>query len=258
MRMRLPLSIAVATALLVLVAPRAAAQTVDELVAKNIAARGGMAKIKAIDTLKITRTVATGIGNNVRVIIYKKRPQLYRGEQGPAQPGATLIPRGVNADDAWDTVQGKITTRPEPAESETRELDADFDGLLIDWKEKGYTVSFEGQEALPGGDTHKLKVTTKSGAVRTVYLDAKTRSRAPARRSPDTPQRPEARRRRGLLELERDQRREVRVRHQRGPRRPQGRGAGAVPRHLHGKDRSERADGGRALRHTEDVARPLT
>ena len=174
MRMRLPLSIAVAAALLTFIAPPSAAQTVDELVAKNIAARGGMDKIKAIDTLKITRTVATGIGNNVRVIIYKKRPQLYRGEQGPAQPDATLIPRGVNADDAWDTVQGKITTRPEPAETETREIDADFDGLLVDWKQKGHTISFDGQEALPGGEAHKLKVTTKSGVVRTVYLDAKT------------------------------------------------------------------------------------
>lgn len=174
MCMRLPLSIAVAAALLTFIAPPSAAQTVDELVAKNIAARGGMDKIKAIDTLKITRTVATGIGNNVRVIIYKKRPQLYRGEQGPAQPGTTLIPRGVNADDAWDTVQGKITTRPEPAETETREIDADFDGLLVDWKQKGHTISFDGQEALPGGEAHKLKVTTKSGVVRTVYLDAKT------------------------------------------------------------------------------------
>ena len=98
------------------------AQTVDELVARNIAARGGMDKIKAIETLKITRTVATGIGNNVRVIIYKKRPQLYRGEQGLAQPGAPMVPRGVNADDAWDTVQGKITTRPEPAEAESRKF----------------------------------------------------------------------------------------------------------------------------------------
>jgi hypothetical protein len=174
MRMRIQLSTAVAAAFLAFIAPPSAAQTVDELVTKNIAARGGMDKIKAIDTLKITRTVATGIGNNVRVIIYKKRPQLYRGEQGPTQAGAPLIPRGVNADDAWDTVQGKITTRPEPAESETREIDADFDGLLVDWKEKGHTVTFEGQETLPGGPTHKLKVTTKSGVVRTVYLDAKT------------------------------------------------------------------------------------
>lgn len=174
MRMKFLLSTTVVAALLVFIAVPSAAQTVDELVAKNIAARGGMDKIKAIDTLKITRTVATGIGNNVRVIIYKKRPQLYRGEQGPAQPGAPLVPRGVNADDAWDTVQGKVTTRPEPAESETREIDADFDGLLVDWKQKGHTVTFEGQEALPGGPTHKLKVTTKSGVVRTVFLDAKT------------------------------------------------------------------------------------
>lgn len=152
----------------------AAAQTVDDLVAKHIAARGGIDKLKAIQTLKITRTVATGIGNNVKVVIYKKRPQLYRGEQGPATPGATLVPRGVNENDAWDTAQGKIVTRPEPAEAETRDIDADFDGLLIDWKEKGHTVTFEGHEKLPAGEAFKLKVTLKSGGERIVYLDSST------------------------------------------------------------------------------------
>ena len=152
----------------------AAAQTVDDLVAKHIAARGGIDKLKAIQTLKITRTVATGIGNNVKVVIYKKRPQLYRGEQGPATPGATLVPRGVNENDAWDTAQGKIVTRPEPAEAETRDIDADFDGLLIDWKEKGHTVTFEGREKLPAGEAFKLKVKLKSGGERIVYLDSST------------------------------------------------------------------------------------
>ena len=150
------------------------AQTVDELVAKNIAARGGMDKIKAIETLKITRTVGTGIGNNVKVIVYRKRPQLYRAEQGPATPGATMTPRGVNAEDAWDTQAGKIVLRPGPAEAETRDIDADFDGLLVDWKAKGHTVTFDGREAMPGGDAFKLKVKTKSGAERTIYLDATT------------------------------------------------------------------------------------
>jgi hypothetical protein len=174
MRESLLLRVFVSAALLALAVSPSAAQTVDELVAKHIAARGGIDKIKAIETLKITRTVATGIGSNVRVIIYKKRPQLYRGEQAPAQGGAPLTARGVNAEDAWDTVQGKITTRPEAAESETREIDADFDGLLVDWKQKGHTVLYDGLEAMPGGDVHKLKVTTKSGVVRTIYLDAKT------------------------------------------------------------------------------------
>jgi hypothetical protein len=81
----------------------------------------------------------------------------------------------VNAQDAWDTVQGgKIVTRAAQAAAETRELDADFDGLLVDWKEKGHTVTYEGRESLPGGDVHKLKVVTRSGAARLIYLDAKT------------------------------------------------------------------------------------
>ena len=162
-------------AALVLTCSAVQAQTVDDIVAKHIAARGGMDKLKAIQTLKITRTVATGIGNNVRVIIYKKRPALYRGEQGPAQPpGAPLTPRGVNADDAWDIAQGKVTLRPDALENETRDIDADFDGLLVDWKAKGHTVTFAGKEALSGGDALKLQVKTKNGIERTVYLDATT------------------------------------------------------------------------------------
>lgn len=151
----------------------ATGQSVDELVARHIEARGGYQKLKALQTIKITRTVATPF-SDVRVIIYRKRPQLYRAEQGPTQPGAALIPRGVNADAAWDTAQGKIVTRPEAAAAEARDLDADFDGLLVDWKQKGHTVTYEGKETLPSSETYKLKVTTKSGAERLVYLDATT------------------------------------------------------------------------------------
>jgi hypothetical protein len=152
----------------------AGAQGVDEIVARHIAARGGIEKLKSIQTIKITRTVATGLGSNVRVIIYKKRPQLFRAEQGPAQPGAATTSRGISAEAAWDTVQGKIVTRPPQAAAETRDLDGDFDGLLVDWKEKGHTVTYDGKQSLPGGEAHKLKVTMKSGVVRTIYLDATT------------------------------------------------------------------------------------
>jgi hypothetical protein len=157
------------------VATAASAQTVDEIVARHIAARGGMDKLKAAQTIRISRTVATGIGNPIRVVIFRKRPNLYRAEQGPAVAGATMVPRGVNADGAWDTVQGKIVPRPAQATAETRDLDADFDGPLVDWKEKGHTVTLVGRETLPGvGDVWKLNVAMKSGLVRTIYLDAKT------------------------------------------------------------------------------------
>jgi hypothetical protein len=151
----------------------ASAQTVDELVARHVEARGGYQKLKAIQTLKITRTVATTF-SDVRVIIYRKRPDLYRGEQGPTTPGAPLTPRVVNREGAWDVTQGKVVARSEAAATESRELDGDFDGLLVDWKDKGHAVTFDGREKLPSGDTYKLKVRTKGGAERTIYLDAST------------------------------------------------------------------------------------
>ena len=125
-----------------------------------------------MQTIKITRTVATPF-NDFKVVLYKKRPQLFRAEQTP--PGQPPAVRGVNADAAWDTAPGgRSTLRTAPASAEARDLDADFDGLLVDWKAKGHTVTFEGKEALPGAETYKLKVTTKSGAVRYIYLDTTT------------------------------------------------------------------------------------
>jgi hypothetical protein len=150
----------------------ASAQSVDELVQKYYAARGGYDKIKAIQTLKVKRLVATPFAK-VNVVIYKKRPQLYRNEQAPT--GQPMVARGINPEAAWDTgAGGKITLRSEPLATESRELDADFDGLLVDWKEKGHTVALEGTEKLTAGEAYKLKVTTKGGAVRYIYLDAKT------------------------------------------------------------------------------------
>jgi hypothetical protein len=168
-------SLAAATCLVACLLPaHAHAQTLDEIVAKHIAARGGKDRLRAIQTIKMTRTVATGIGPTLRVIVHKKRPNLMRLEQGPIQPGASLTPRGINADAVWDMIQGKPVPRSPQIAAESRDVDGDFDGLLVDWREKGHTVTLDGRESLPGGDTYKLKMTLKSGLVRTIYLDAKT------------------------------------------------------------------------------------
>jgi hypothetical protein len=152
----------------------ASAQTVDEIVARHIAARGGREKIEAIQTLKITRTVATAF-SDIKVVIYKKRPQLYRAEQQSTAPGAPRSVRGVNADAAWDPGPGgKIVMRPAELAAETRDVDGDFDGWLVGWREKGHQVTLAGRESVAGRDAFKLAVTLKSGATRTVYLDART------------------------------------------------------------------------------------
>jgi hypothetical protein len=147
------------------------APSLENLVARHVEARGGYERLKAVQTIKISRTVVTPF-NELDVVVYRKRPQLYRVEQ--TAPGQPTTSRGVTPEDVWDFAGGRLTRRAPQAAAETRELDADFDGLLVDWKAKGHSVELAGREPLPGGDAWKLVVKTRSGATRVIYLDAST------------------------------------------------------------------------------------
>lgn len=157
--------------MLVLVASQASAQTVDDLVAKHIEARGGLAKLKAIESVRIERTVAA-VFTDIDIVIYKKRPNFYRSEQ-KAKDSPTTTVRGFS-DTAWESAGGKTTVREGAAPVEQREIDADFDGLLVDYREKGHRIALEGRRKLGPTDVFTLRVTMKSGAERVVYLDAAT------------------------------------------------------------------------------------
>jgi hypothetical protein len=147
------------------------AQTADELIARHVEARGGLARLKAIETIRIERTVAATF-NDIEVVICKKRPNLYRSEQKP-EGGRSQTVRGFS-DVAWETANGKTIVRAGAGPVEQREVDADFDGFLVDYRDKGHTVALEGRVRVGSAEAWKLKVTLKSGAVRNVYLDAET------------------------------------------------------------------------------------
>lgn len=149
----------------------AGAQTADELVQRHIDARGGAARLNAVTSVRFVRIFGT-FGANIPVTITKKRDGLYRSDQ--ALPGRPAVARGLDAGGAWESVDGKVTKRPADQELELRELDADFDGFLVGYRAKGHAVEYVGPQRIGGIDTHKLKVTLKSGNVRYVYLDATT------------------------------------------------------------------------------------
>lgn len=100
------------------------APSAEELVAKNIEARGGAAKLKAIESVRIERTVAA-LFTDIELVIYKKRPNLYRSEQKPKGAPAPTI-RGF-AETAWETAAGKTMVRQGAGSVEQREVDADFE-----------------------------------------------------------------------------------------------------------------------------------
>ena len=154
------------------VAP-AGAQTAEELVARNVAAKGGLEKIKAIDTLRMRGKLAQGsftaqVGQDL------KRPGLIR---------STFTVQGMTAVQAYD---GRTGWQISPFEGrkdaellgddDLRDLveDADIDGPLVGYREKGHTVEYLGHDTVDGDDAYRLKCTLKNGDIVYYYLDPDT------------------------------------------------------------------------------------
>jgi hypothetical protein len=149
-------------------------QTADELIAKNIQARGGMEKMKAIKTMRITGRFEGGGGFTASVGQENQRPNLLR---------ETFTLQGMSAVQAYDGGAGwqiqPFGGKKDPellGEDDVRDLllDADFDGPLVDYKEKGSTVEYMGHDVVDGDDALRLKVTLKNGDILYCYLDPDT------------------------------------------------------------------------------------
>ncbi|HKA18120.1 MAG TPA: hypothetical protein VKN18_07355 [Blastocatellia bacterium] len=150
---------------------QASAQSVDDLIKKNLDARGGVQKIKAVKTTKVTAKVVQQ-SLEIPLVIKQKRPNMVRADvtfQGKSQIQA------YNGQSGWkvDPFQGS----PDPekiAGDDLKEAEeqADMDGSLVDYKEKGHKVELVGKEDMEGTPVYNLKLTLKNGDVRNIYLDA--------------------------------------------------------------------------------------
>src|SRR5579862_5018018 len=147
------------------------AQTADEIVNKSIAARGGIDKIKAIQTVRLTSKITLGGSMEGRLIVDLKRPGKLREEV--SMNGSSMI-RTTDGSSGWALNQfaGQDAAVPIAAdEMATMEQKADFDRPLVDYKAKGNQVELLGKEKINGKDAYKLKITLKGGAVRYDYID---------------------------------------------------------------------------------------
>lgn len=152
--------------------PVLSAQTVDEIIAKNIQARGGLDKIKSVKSVKTTANMTMGPGMEAPVTLVQKRPEMARIEF--VVQGLTAI-QAYDGSKAWQVMpfMGKKDAELMSAD-ETKEIEetADLEGPLVDYKAKGHKVELLGKEKIEGTDAYKLKLTLKNGDVQTDYVDA--------------------------------------------------------------------------------------
>jgi outer membrane lipoprotein-sorting protein len=165
-----------ALAVLTLTAQPAADLKLDDVVNKSIEAQGGLEKLKAIKTLKITGKMVIGGGQiEAPMVTYMKRPHSNRTE---------LSIQGQQVIDAFDgTTKWMVnplmgSKDPQKAnEEDTKTAVDDSDGIegpLVNYKEKGHTVELLGKEDVEGSPAYKIKVVMKSGRTQTIFIDAKT------------------------------------------------------------------------------------
>ena len=155
------------------VAATAGAQTADEVIAKYVAARGGLDKMKAIQSLEITLK-ANQQGLEFPGTMRMKRPERMRMEM--TVQGKTMV-QAYDGKTAWMIMPFLGSPDPQPMSADdAKEVieQADIDGPMIDYKAKGNTVEMLGKEDVDGSPAYKLKVTLKNGDVSYVYIDTET------------------------------------------------------------------------------------
>ena len=152
-------------------APVVTAQTADEIIAKYIKTVGGMNKIQAVRELRRTGKVIAGGGFEIPVVEENKRPNFVRQD---------ITIQGLTGTSAYD---GKVGWKIQPwqgkkdaetmGEGELKAIieSSDFDGPLVNYKQKGNKIEYVGMDEVEGTDVYKLKVTLSNGEVRYFYMD---------------------------------------------------------------------------------------
>ncbi len=152
----------------------APARTADEIVKKNLEARGGVEKIKAIKTTRM-------VGKMMMQSFEMPFTMWYRS---PAQVKMEMQFQGAVMTFCYD---GKIvwqispftgSTDPQELTGEQAEQMKDSADLMdepfVDYEKKGHKIELAGKENLEGTEVFKLKLTRKNGQEMYYFIDAES------------------------------------------------------------------------------------
>lgn len=151
--------------------PLAQAQSLDEIIKNNLEAKGGIEKINAFKTGKVTGKMMTQTFEIPYTMWFKK----------PNQVKMEMVFQGANMMMAYD---GNIAWQISPftGSTDARELTGEqagqvkemgeiMDEPFIDYREKGHKIALMGKEDLEGTEVFKLKVTRKDGQEIYYFID---------------------------------------------------------------------------------------
>ena len=159
-------------ALLSLLPIAASAQTVDQVLANVIAARGGADKLRAIHSERVSGQISFGDVTGP-FVVELKRPLKMHMQLTIQNQTMLRVYDGQSQGWANNPFAGKVN--PDAmSEDELKNIneESDFDGPLVDYKNKGNQVELVGKDKFNDKDVWRVKLTTKNGDVRSYLFDA--------------------------------------------------------------------------------------
>ena len=169
--------------------PAAALPTVEEIVARNAQARGGLDAWHALQTLTERGYVEHGqlkgpkkrhgtptaghksLDQPVPFTLQFKRPHKYRLEMNLGDATALQLFDGTDGWTLQPSPKGPLVRHFTSAESQDQAEQNDPEGPLLDAAAKGTTVALDGTDTVEGRAAYKLTLTLKDGQVRHVWID---------------------------------------------------------------------------------------
>jgi hypothetical protein len=150
------------------------AQTLDEILAKNFQARGGLDKLKAVTAVKLSgKLIVPAQGLEMPVTIWQKKPARIRIESTFQDQ---VIVQAHDGRKAWWIMPFVAPEAREMSREQGERLaeQADFENPLLAYREKGDRLELLGREELEGAPVFSLRLTRADGREILIYLDEKS------------------------------------------------------------------------------------
>ena len=157
---------------------REPAKTAEEVIRRNVAARGGLEAWRRVDTLVWLGHLERADANHathVPFVMQMRRPNLTRFELKEQFDHFTRIFDGTHG---WKVRPGP-DGRPDvklfsPEEVKFAQAEYVIDGPLIDYQAKGVTATLDGLDTVEGHKAYRLSLVLPGGGERKVWVDVGT------------------------------------------------------------------------------------
>lgn len=149
------------------------ALSAEDIVARSVQARGGLEAWKSVRTVRMQGAMELEGGESAPLTLEFKRPSKVRIEfEIQGRKGS----QAYDGETAWAVVsfgEGE-PVRLDPEQSQELVQQADFEGPLVGYREKGHEIRLVGPQTLEGTDVYSIELERKDGEVTVHHIDAES------------------------------------------------------------------------------------